>query len=407
MSLTLVLHDPPLIAEAGTNGAIEPLSQARGRSMGFDLAGSGHELSFTLPGRHYSNALIRKGATDVVAYWGDSDAPLMRFRVTHRNPVSTGGQVAIAYRAVSYKALLAAWVFHDTDQRSWTATAQSLIAWEILNQGQAKARGNLGVVRGTIPSPDQVRDRIGTITDGRAKEYYASGQSRFEAIQQLSEVIGGFDWDITPHPTLASTSTFDVWSERGSADDRLELVDGSTIASWSMDDGMAEFANVTRTQGREASGENVVAAAGLEVWRPATKSPVDVTSGLGRWEESFSSEAIAATQVTEDADANLVRALNQMPGFSLSLKRGVWAGPSSLWLGDTTLLNIQVLADNPASEAEARTVDYYDAVRVLGMKIDVDEEGNEDVSLQVGRPARTYPAFRRELDTRLKRLERR
>jgi len=68
MALSLALFNSPLNTGAGTTGQIAALGLASGRKLTFDLVNA-HTLSFTLPGRHPTTALVQVGISDVLAWW--------------------------------------------------------------------------------------------------------------------------------------------------------------------------------------------------------------------------------------------------------------------------------------------------------------------------------------------------
>lgn len=417
--LSLALFHSPLNTPVGTTGQITMLTVASARQFEVDL-NEASLLSFLMPGRHWQTALIRPGICDVVTFWtrlaedgSQTHQPIQRYRVLKRQIAAENEVVGVGFSAVSYRGLPEAWIFHDTDVRSYAATAQSLLMWSIFNEGQSKPSGNLGVVRGNIPSPDQLRDRPSSVDPGtgETKPYYDAGKKRLAALQELSQVSGGPEWDIVPSPTDLTELTFDVWNQRGRSDPGavLDLTYGSTVAALTSDFEMTEYANVTRTTGREPSAENggaPAAGGAVTIWRPSTKNPTG-SPEQGRWEESYSSDAVTSTGVTEHADANLTGALDLQPAWTLRLTEGVWQGPDDLWIGDVTRLRVLITVDDPASEEEEALLDVDEEVRVLKLTMAPDESGAMQVDVMVGRYRADARRFRQELERRLTRLERR
>jgi len=78
-----------------------------------------------------------------------------------------------------------------------------LIAWGLINTSQLKTNGNFGITQGTIAT-----------TSNRDRTYY--NQNIMEAIVNLSDVIGGFDYEIT------NDRVFNVYTIKG--DDLTESV---------------------------------------------------------------------------------------------------------------------------------------------------------------------------------------
>lgn len=71
-----------------------------------------------------------------------------------------------------------------------------LIAWGMINTSQSKTNGNFGITQGTIAT-----------TSNRGRTYY--NQNIMEAIVNLSDVIGGFDFEIT------NDKIFNVYTVKG------------------------------------------------------------------------------------------------------------------------------------------------------------------------------------------------
>jgi hypothetical protein len=80
---------------------------------------------------------------------------------------------------------------------TYTGVDAGLIAWGMINTSQAKTNGNLGIALGTIEE-----------TMDRTREY--TNQNIMEAIINLSDVLYGFDFEIT------NNKVFNVYSVKGS-----------------------------------------------------------------------------------------------------------------------------------------------------------------------------------------------
>lgn len=405
MSLSLALFSSPLNTPAGQTGQVTSLALASGRKLVFDVAHAA-TLSFSLPGRHWTTALVQVGISDVMAWWSDSTAPLQRFRVTSSQIQSdTSGNINVTFTCSSYRLLAESWIFHDTDTRSWTGIAQTDLMWNIFNGGQTKSAANLGVVQGLRCTTDTVRDRpasTSTATPPVTTEYYPAGKTRLQALTELEAVIGGPEWDIRPSPTVLSQLTLDCWTQRGTTDPTvpLPLIAGSTVAAYTRQVDFTSYANVVREQGASAQGATTAAPV---AYSPSTGNPTG-TPPEGRWERAVSSAAIVAVGVQEDADGELARDIQPLPTWALTLQQGYWRGPSDLWLGDVTRLLVQVTVDDPQPGSEyLLNVDLN--VRVLRVDITLDEGGGEIVTIAVGRAPITYNLFRQNLERRLALLE--
>jgi hypothetical protein len=120
-------------------------------------------------------------------------------------------------------------IFHILSEKrytsnTYTSTDAGQIAWGLINTTQGLTGGNLGLTQGTIEAT-QNRDR--TYLDEKIGE----------KIIQLTEVINGFDFLITPSIKVNTLGVFNVYSKRGSTLNtfRLEYGEGlkNNIQSWS------------------------------------------------------------------------------------------------------------------------------------------------------------------------------
>lgn len=416
MALTLKLFHSPLNTLAGETGQIALLDKAVNVKLLFDLD-VGHTLSFDLPAQHWATALIIPLVHDVLVYVGASDAPLMRFRIISQQIGYSNDNFSVSLGAVGYKQLTQAWIFHDADAtRSIASTPQSLIAWQIFALAQAKEYAALGVLRGAVPAGalDVVRDRIGAVDGGTGvtAPYYDAGKPIYDALQELSHVVGGFEWDLTPHPTDPTRLTFDVWCPRGRADPltTLPLRTGSTVDSWSATITPDAFANVVRTMGTAKTDSGGASLPAVVAWSPTNQDPISEADlneePPGRWEKNFTSDAIDPASVQQAADGNFATAYNRQAAWALTLRRGAWTGPDDLWLGDVVSWNVQVPSLNDdGTPAPHFLLDSEFYFRILKLDLSSDANGNEAVALTVGVVGPTYYAWRNNLERRLRTLE--
>jgi len=119
-------------------------------------------------------------------------------------------------------------IFHILSEKrytsnSYTNTDAGQIAWGLINTTQGLTGGDLGLTQGAIQS-----------TQNRDRNYF--DESIGEKIIQLTEVINGFDFLISPSITNNTLGVFNVYAKRGSTitDFRLEYGEGlkNNIQSW-------------------------------------------------------------------------------------------------------------------------------------------------------------------------------
>ena len=136
-------------------------------------------------------------------------------------------------------------IFHILSEKrytsnSYTNTDAGQIAWGLINTTQGLTGGNLGITQGTIQAT-QNRDR--TSLDEKIGE----------KIIQLTEVINGFDFEITPSIKVNTLGVFNVYSKRGSVINtfRLEYGEGlrNNIQSWSRKRTLSDMYNSVIVEG--------------------------------------------------------------------------------------------------------------------------------------------------------------
>lgn len=136
-------------------------------------------------------------------------------------------------------------IFHILSEKRYTSnsyinTDAGQIAWGLINTTQGLAGGDLGITQGTIQTT-QNRDR--TYLDEKVGE----------KIIQLTEVINGFDFEITPSIKVNTLGVFNVYSKRGSVIDtfRLEYGEGlrNNIQSWSRKRTLSDMYNSVIVEG--------------------------------------------------------------------------------------------------------------------------------------------------------------
>jgi hypothetical protein len=413
-SWTLLHVQSPLNA-AGGPGRIGELTRASSRSMNFSTE-DGTSLSFTMPGGHPQTAQIIPLRSDVLVF--RDDVPAQRFRIVSRALTSNAGILSATFSGVSYKTLFDAWVFHDSDTRSWpTATEQANIAWSIISAGQAKPFGNLGITQGVKPKAPVLRTRIGEKDDKNVVHpFYEAGKSRGEAVRDMAELTDGFEWDIEPSPTDPYNGlVFNAWSKStggrnqfAPARSSLILSDGGTIVNWSHTITPTEYGNVVRVSGSgDGSGADIEAPnPDFPVWQPGNQDPAENTD-LGRWERNVSVDVPTQGDVVLQAPAALDRANLYLAEVTVDLRRGRWQGPRQLWIGDTTRLVISPPVDGPLTNPPSYVIYIDEDVRVVEIGVNVDDLGAEDVTLSLNRPRFSPATNRRNINDRLTRLERR
>lgn len=339
------------------------------------------EVGFSLNGRHAQSSAIGALYTDTHVLW-TSDAgdtrTLFRGRNGSRADRITDTEHTTEVTVLDYRAVLARRILYSGDTLTWTATDQAEIAWGLLQQTQARVGGDLGISKGwsgTTPT-GVFRDRTYELRDPIG-----------ERIQELSEVIDGFDWDISP--VSASGLELDIWYPQRGSDRGVVLEYGGLVASASVEVNPGDYANAISMTGDDNATPPVTAVdreASDLAGRPE-----------GRWDKAFGDTGLT-TQAALDERADWQIATSQIvtPTITLTLRQDAWEGPDHIWLGDP----VQVVIVSGGLYVN-------ESLRVYEMAFGIGDNGDESVELTVGGPKpdpRRIPSL---VHRRLTNLERR
>lgn len=136
-------------------------------------------------------------------------------------------------------------IFHILSEKrytsnTYTSTDAGQIAWGLIDTTQGLLGGNLGITEGTIEA-----------TQNRDRAYF--DEKIGEKIIQLTEVINGFDFEITPSIKVNTLGVFNVYSKRGTTltSFRLEYGEGlkNNIQSWSRKRTLSDMFNSVIVEG--------------------------------------------------------------------------------------------------------------------------------------------------------------
>lgn len=365
-----------LVAGPAAGGYQLSLTEATDRQMRFKLT-EPSEISFTLDGRHPQAAAVEELTTDVHVLWSPADGPT---QVLARGRVGdTGDDIgeishSVTFAVLDYRAVLQRRRLYDSSIKTWTATDQAEIAWQLLQQTQTRPGGGLGISKGMGNPTGITRDRT-----------YEVGDSIGERVQELSETVNGFDWDISP--TSPSGLALDIWYPQRGVDRGVVLEYGGLVAKVRREVNTSEYGNALRYTGKDGAllTPQELEASGI------------ATAPQGRWDLVFGDDGLTTQAALNDRAAwQLAESQVIRPAYTVTLRAGAWTGPDHIWLGDTVRLVIR-----------SGRLDVDTSLRVYEIGISLDDDGAENVEITVGAPR---PNFRRRASTtekRLKNLERR
>lgn len=267
----------------------------------------------------------------------------------------------------------------------WTQIDQMVIAWDLIDGVQRLANGDMGIANGEGQSSGKLRDRT-----------FQMGESIGDLIDNLSEVVDGFDWDITP--TYDASGGLGLQLDRwfpGRGIQRNEVLaylpSGANVQSVQRQVDSSDFANAIRLKGR--APESTGSVQGVE---PSPVERYSTPGAEGRWDKMFDEDVTTAAGMADRADWRITDSSLIQPSYTVVLKPGVWRGPDHFFLGDTVKLVIQSGRLNVDTDLRVQTID-----------IDIDENGDETVSATLGYPRKDFKSKLTQIDRRLARLERR
>ncbi len=366
-----------ILAGPAGGGYETELTAAQQRKLTLRLK-SPSELGFSMNARLDQAEAIEELTTDAHVLW-TSPAGLT-YRMFRGRFGATGDTLdadshTMTASALDYRALLLRRRLYSDSTLTWTATDEAEIALGLITQTQARTGGNLGITKawtGTTPT--------GISLD----QTHAAGDSIGERIQQLSETLDGFDWEITP--TSPTALELNVWHPQRGTDRGVILEYGGMVTGVRREVNPSDYGNAGRFTGAD----------GLTAQELAVSDIADRAEG--RWDIVHGDTQLLTQQQLNDCAAwQLDQNQTILPSYSVVLERGAWQGPEHIWLGDPVRLIIR------SGRLRVDTV-----IRVFELGFTIDADGNDLVEVTLGRPKPDYRTdVPTESDRRIRNLERR
>jgi len=249
-------------------------------------------------------------------------------------------------------------IFHILSEKrytsnSYTTTDAGTIAWGLINTTQGLTGGNLGLTQGIIET-----------TQNRDRQYF--DESIGEKIIQLTEVINGFDFLITPSIKVNTLGVFNVYAKRGSTitDFRLEYGEGlkNNIQSWSRKRTVSDMFNSIIVEG-EGVGETILTST-------ATDNALITSVGLleGRKQEKSISQQ---TTLNQKADEYIRVHKTEQPIYDITLNNA-YNDFGKYDVGDIVPIRIKY-----------GYVDINTTMRIYGIDVRVSDAGEESIKLTI------------------------
>jgi hypothetical protein len=393
---------------------IAELSSARSRRL--DQAwNSPAQLTFTLDGKAPEAALIRELQTDVMAWrwddqpgavpWGTmgTDRPLFRGVITQSEDEVSENTHTVIFTAHDYLAMLGR--RYNPQPLTWTQVDQDTLVFNFVQMAIAPlaASGANFAPGGYLPigtmsmNPDATR-RLAASGQLRDRTYTAATPLD-QMLDDLAKVIGGFDYDIIPGflsvilgvGTAGQDMLRVFYPYQGVQRFDVPLVYGSTVSAFTRSVDSGDYANYWRVIGNAPAGSaDGTPPMFSEQWNTDSNNVTVVPIGLWQNVENAADVTIQSTldqQALGDLAISGVLTHNQLPAsYTLTLRPGAYLYGSPN-MGDICPVVIQT-----------GRLNVNDNIRVLGISYDIGDDGEEDVSLTVGRPTRTLTQLLTQAD---------
>jgi hypothetical protein len=323
-------------------------------------------------------AFIDEGINDVAVYRNGS--LLLRGRMIGSSIQNLAAdQADMAVSIIDYRGLLKhrrLWSTSTAVASGYTSVDQAAIAWDLIADSQALTGGGWGITQGIGATTGVVRTR--------SVGYYTEGKNLAEAIDDLSKLSGGFDWEIDPllafnvyYPLRGGTQDFAISYDRS----------GGNVTALQRSVDLSGYANVVRVSGDTGTTASTQAATDLAT-RPEK-----------RWElQEGDTDLKSTTAVSNRALRLLADASTIQPAYTATLAASAGWDPSVLWVGDTCPIRVR-----------RGGFDIDTTGRVVELVADIGDDGEETISVTFDQPSLNLKLVRsiRDIAGRLGILERR
>jgi hypothetical protein len=399
----LTLHRRVFDRTPWTSSLITELPQANSRKL-VQTSDAPAQLTFVLDGHDQEAALILELQHDVVAWrWDDArgvDEPMFRGIVSASEDDIDEQQHTVAFTCTDYLGVLGRRFLtqplslNNVDQDDIVSQLVSLGGATLTSSsGTALTPGSVLPISVVLCNPDgSARLKSGTL---RVRNYLGQ-QNLGTALNDLANVIGGFDYDLAPGWRFGSDTSWDAlrvfFPQQGVT---LGVPGGlsfpGNIAQVKRQIASADYANYIRILGNNQSSLAATAQFFSEAWNTDATNTV-----VGLWmdPENAASTVDQAT-LDQDAQGDLVTKGTIIPIYTLTLTPG-WYWSGAFHMGDTV----------PLAVTSGR-LNVNTAVRILGIEYDVGDDGNENVVLTVGRAATSLLKMLKATNTTIEALVRR
>ena len=342
------------------------------------------KLTFSLNGRSSVASLITELQTDVIAWRYNAqtgtDVPYFRGVVGQSEDQLTEQTHVVTFTCHDYFAMLQR--RYTTRPLAYNNVEQDAVVTDLLLQGHNVLQS--GALVSFLPGSWLPLTVLPVNGDGTPRgasgvlriRNYAGQAAIGDLITQLAEVQGGFDFDVVPQARYGPGATGDYlrvfYPSQGVArGEPWEYGGAVQTVTRAVDSG--DYGNYVRVIGNNGSSDPAAAQLYSERWNADANDVGRIPVGF--WQD-IDQAADVTIQSTLDqwAAGDLNRSGVLVPHYTLGLRPGVYS-EGAVNVGDTVPLVIR-----------SGRLDVNSPVRVLGLAFDIGEDGQEDVSVTVGRP---------------------
>jgi hypothetical protein len=366
---SLVWRGPP--AQRGQG--VGEFTQVRARKLHLDLYGPA-TAEFVVDGRSSDATLIQEMYHDLIVQRFDPYPTNGGWTVLFRGPFARSEDTISAtthtvnFAAADYRAMLNRCVTNVAKTYS-QVLQESIFADLVGNFSNLKPPPfDLGAAVTRLWNPDGTS--LGS-TGVRRDRTYTGAEKTGDMLTNLSQVINGFDFELTPWGTgYDRTFTPTIWYPQRGVTKSFVAEYGATVESLTRTVNSTDFANWVRFDGTNS-------APGTPVYA-ISPGDVMVNPGLhaeGLWmAQQSAADVSVSTTLQQQSDGYLALHSQIIPSYTLQLVPGAWNGQRDCWLGDTIELRIK-----------SGRLNVDTSIRIVGIDFDINDEGQERIALIVGR----------------------
>ena len=393
-------------APGATPTVLAELSNARGRQL-VQAWDSAAMLTFTLDGHDPAAAALVELQTDVCAYrWDQKDAgapEVLMFRgiLAHSEDEVSEQDHVVIFQCYDYLKMLERRILTTTVDYSVTTIDQDSLAALLVasgtnvvsSSGTPLSPGSYLPLDMSYVAPDGSPRVLGAGVPARNRTYLGSTQVA-QALDDLAKVVNGYDYDCLPGGPGSPDHVRIFYPEQGETRTDPVLVYGANVASLTRTVNSGDYANYWRTLGNAADVDVTAPQLYSEIWNADANDITRVPVGLWMSTDNAADVSIQST-LDQQAAGDLELSSPLVPAYTLNLRPGWWTH-DALNMGDVVPLVIN-----------SGRLNVNSTIRILGITYDIGDDGQEDVSLTVGRQPLTFTQLVTQADNTVDALTRR